>query len=153
MTAKLFSCLRALAPGVVEHEGDKLFLWRSAECIHLSGTDGALGHQAYFGNCEAFLVCFDEGCTRAEAEVKDLWRHGGDKELVAENKYVVIFPREKTDQHEIAIPSAKSWDRLPWPPRRPQSMVISDSAASSPTKPSKKRPASTSASSTRKRPA
>lgn len=132
MTAKLFACLRLLAPETVAAEANRLFLWMSTECVDISSS--FVGRLSYYGGCAAFLLDFPEGDEDSLGRLKDLWRHGGQSELRGASQALVLWPRaeallgpqapghghlDATGAPSWVVPAA-TWTPLAMPPRLPE---------------------------------
>jgi len=125
MTAKLFACLRALAPEVVQREADRLYLWKSTECVDLSRGDLRGTLVAPYAECAAFVAEFPAGTAASAGELGGLGRHGGNSEVVDDKRAVVLWPRHLTPEaRQAALPGAATWLPAACPPRRPHEPAV-----------------------------
>lgn len=118
MTAKLFACLRSLAPSTVEDEANRLFLWMSTECVNINGV--LVGSLSYYGGCAAFLLDFPEGDEASLGQLKDLWRQGGQSELRGTSQALVLWPQGPEAGAPSGVVPAATWTPLAMPPRLPK---------------------------------
>eukprot|EP00927_Polykrikos_kofoidii_P019575 TRINITY_DN19169_c0_g1_i1.p1 TRINITY_DN19169_c0_g1~~TRINITY_DN19169_c0_g1_i1.p1 ORF type:complete len:427 (-),score=66.75 TRINITY_DN19169_c0_g1_i1:19-1299(-) len=131
MTAKLFACLRAMAPETVAAESDRIYLWMSTECIDI--VEGFNGRVAYYSQCVAFVASFEGENSKPKDHIGELRRTGSRGEVLTDRHALILWNISDSTSASIAasdndgvleaarkaLPSASKWIRISIPPRWP----------------------------------